>query len=760
MNRLPLLLAGVVATAQAAGYRGQPLEVALEDLREHGLDLFYSSDVVRPWMRVEREPRATGPRAVLAEILAPFGITIADGPGDALLLVRAQPRGPRQSAPGEPRRPAPAPLETIVVSASHYRIGDDPHPAVFTTSQMSLLPDLGEDPLRAVSRLPGVAQQDFSARAHIRGGAANETLVLFDDLRLYNPFHFKDFFGLFSTVDPGIISGIRVYTAGFPVNYGDRTSGVIAITPRLPDRPLGGQAVLSLLTTGLALSGLSADGAGDWALAARRGNMDLYLDLADSPLGTPRYHEIYAHFARRFSENLAVAGNVIAFDDRLRAFDSDREERALARYRDAYYWLRADLGATDAAGGRLLLARTRLDSRRAGSVDLPGVTRGWLDDRRHFTIDSVQADGWWHAGRHSLFQAGGEWRRLNGDYRYADAASFALLFELPGAGTDPVRSRTVRLTPSGQQMAVYGNWRFEPSAAIAADFGLRWDRDTLPGRDESHLAPRAVLRWNAGTDTRLRLGWGSYVQSQGIDELQVPDGEHRYHPAQRATHRVVSVEHDLTPSLWLRAEYYRKAYRRPLPRHENLLNSLVVLPELQPDRILVTPESALAEGAEISLQYERENLGGWLNYSRSRVVDRIAGTTVRRSWDQRDYLSGGLSWRSTRWEASLAATWHSGWPTTAIALATLEPFPLVAAGPRNEARIGNYARIDLRLARRFELGSGDRLTAFVEINNLLRRSNDCCVEYELEDLDDEAAFDVHTSRALPLIPSAGFVWKF
>ena len=760
MNSLPLLLAGVVATAQAAGHRGQPLEIALEELRAQGLDLFYSSDVIKPWMRVGREPQATEARAVLAEILAPFDITVTEGPGGALLLVRAPRRGPRQSAPGEPRRPAPAPLETVIVSASHYQIGDDPQPAVLTTSRLKSLPDIGEDPLRAVSRLPGVARQDFSSRVHIRGGADNETLVRFDDLRLYNPFHFKDFFGVFSTVDPGIVSDIRVYTAGFPVNYGDRSSGVIAITPRLQDRPFRGQAVLSLLTTGVAVGGLTADGAGDWAVAGRRGNMDLYFDLASSPLGTPRYHEIYAHFARRINETIAVAGNVLVSDDRLQAFDSDREERALARYRDAYYWLRADLGAADATGGRLLLARTELRSTRAGVVALPGVTSGHLDDHRRFSIHSLQADGWWHAGSHSLFQAGGEWRQLSGDYRYTDATEFELLFRLPGAGLEESRERTLRLRPSGQQIAAYANWRFEPSAEFATDIGLRWDSSTLPGPGESHLGPRAVLRWNAGPRTRLRLGWGRYYQSQGIDELQVPDGQRRYHPAQRATHRVASIEHDLTPALRLRAEYYRKDYRRPLPRHENLLNTLVLLPELQPDRILIIPGSALAEGVEVALHYEQEQLTGWLSYSRARVVERISGVPVRRSWDQRDYLSGGVAWRGSHWEASLAATWHSGWPTTAIALGAVEPFPQVTTGPRNAERLGDYARVDLRLARRFNLGSGGQLTTFVEVNNLLKRNNDCCVEYELEHEDGPPTFDIHTSGALPLIPSAGFVWEF
>ena len=108
-------------------------------------------------------------------------------------------------------------------------------------AELELIPDIGEDPVRALARLPGVASQDFSSRAHLRGGTPEETLFRFDDLRLYNPYHLKDFFGVFSSIDPGIVSDIRVYTGGFPVAFGDRSSGVVDIAPRLPARDFQGR---------------------------------------------------------------------------------------------------------------------------------------------------------------------------------------------------------------------------------------------------------------------------------------------------------------------------------------------------------------------------------------------------------------------------------------------------------------------------------------------------------------------------------------
>ena len=83
----------------------------------------------------------------------------------------------------------------------------------------------------APQRLPGVASSDFSSKVNVRGGEADETLVRFDDLRLQNPYHLKDFQSTFSTIGPGVVSGMRVYAGGFPVTFGDRMSGVIDIDP-------------------------------------------------------------------------------------------------------------------------------------------------------------------------------------------------------------------------------------------------------------------------------------------------------------------------------------------------------------------------------------------------------------------------------------------------------------------------------------------------------------------------------------------------
>ena len=323
------------------------------------------------------------------------------GPGGAAMLVRASgsqaTAGVATAATLRPRRPAPVSateVEEIVVSASRYRLSFGPTAVAteLSASDTDVLPTIGEDPIRSVERLPGVARQDFTSKPNLRGGVADETLVRFDGVRLYNPFHLKDFQSVFSTIDPGVVSGLTVYTAGFPVVFGDRMSGVIDVVPIEPGEGLHGRVAGSLFNVGARVNDSFDGGRGHWIASARRGLLDKYVALTESNLGDPKYVDYYGRLDYDIGDSVVVSGNALVFQDDLQVSDSDQEEEAEASYTDKYFWSQADIGDA-ASGGRMQIARTLIESHRSGTADLPGVTRGSLDDRRSFTIDSSQVDG-------------------------------------------------------------------------------------------------------------------------------------------------------------------------------------------------------------------------------------------------------------------------------------------------------------------------------------------------------------------------------
>ena len=754
-----------VAPAISAALAGMPLSSAVADLERRGLAVLYSSDLVRPWMKVAAEPTASDPASVLVEILRPHGLAARPGPGGLLLVVR-QPRvaQARPVRPGSGPAETAASLEEVVVTTSRYRLDSLPvMPILLESADLGLLPDLGDDPLRATARLPGAAAGDLSAKSNLRGGEVDETLVRFDGLRLFNPFHFKDFQSIFSTIDPAIVRGIEVYTGAFPASYGDRMSGVISIDSLSAANAPQGELALSLYNTSARFARSFDEGRGEWLLSARRSNLDTVLDLANEDRGEPGYTDRYGRLGYQITDSLALTGSALRFDDDLELNDTDFEETAVATYRDAYYWLRLDYETGPDLRGSVLLARSELDSDRSGSVDQPGIASGELTDQRRFSIESVQTD-WSLARSNSLAVAfGAEWRHMDGRYDYRDHADYDVLFATPGAPQDASRDRIISVAPSGDQFGAYASVRAQPEESVVLDLGLRWDHQTLSDDGADALSPRASVLWLLGDRTSVRAAWGRYFQAQTINELQVPDGVDEFLPPQRADHWVAGIEYQHPAEIDLRLEVYRKEYTRLRPRYENLLNAAVLLPELKPDRVRIAPESAEAHGVELSVSRETEApLRWWLMYSWASARDEFAAIESDRSWDQAHAFGAGLAWRTAQWELSLAGRYHSGWPTTALTLAATDPMPIVATGPRNADRLGDYRTFDVRIARTFTFDDASELTIFLEVTNLFNENNECCVEFEITDDDEDGKpiLEVEPVHTLPALPSLGLVWRF
>jgi outer membrane receptor protein involved in Fe transport len=666
-------------------------------------------------------------------------------------------------------RPAggPAPSQTlevteVVVTASRYAWVRTPQPSLtrLSAAEMHLAPNVGDDPLRTLARLPGAAATDLSAKFYVRGGAADETLVRFDGLRLANPFHLKDFQSVFSAIDPALIGTIDVYTGGFPVNFGDRMSGVIDVHPVRAATAAHREIAASLYNASALAAGRFDSGQADWAVSARRGNLDQVLEWSGMRLGEPSYSDVYARLGRQVGSSLAISANLLRFDDDIELADNDVEEQARARYRDRYYWLRLDAHPRASVAGATLLARADLESVREGEAEQPGISTGSLADRREHTIDSLQTDWSWQASAAMLLQFGGEWRHSNGHYRYQDEAQFDVVFEIPGLQSEDGRANMLDLQRRGDQYGAYASLRFEAAAPFTVEGGLRWDRSTL-GNDGAHWSPRASVLYRPGPDTALRASWGRFVQGMSIEELPISDGVAEFADAQRAEHWLASLEQRLSETLDLRFEGYIKRYTSLQPRYENLLNRLVILPEVKPDRVRFAPLSARAVGIEASLRSVRSRpLFWWASYAWSRAEDELSDGVVRRGWDQEHALNFGLGWQGERWELSVAGLWRSGWPTTHVELVATEDGAVLYAPTANAQRLETYLDIDARVARKFQFDGGASLTVFLEISNALDRRNTCCTEYELDDESEEPVFLTESIRSLPRLPSLGVIWRF
>jgi hypothetical protein len=144
---------------------------------------------------------------------------------------------------------------------------------------------LGEaDVIKSIQLLPGVsAPNEGSGGFNVRGGSADQNLILLDEAIVYNPSHLLGFFSVFNA---DALKDATIYKGGIPSKYGGRLSSVLDIRMREGNNKkfnaTGGIGLLSSrLTLEAPIGKVHEDGAkGSFLLSARRSYADIFLPLS------------------------------------------------------------------------------------------------------------------------------------------------------------------------------------------------------------------------------------------------------------------------------------------------------------------------------------------------------------------------------------------------------------------------------------------------------------------------------------------------
>lgn len=754
-----------IAAPQNSGtFVGRLVVDVIEDLRSEGNEIAYSRQLVGPDLQVTVEPTSTGKLNQLLEILEQHDLTLESDAG-VFLVVRKQ-TAADIDAPTESRGVQQAAIENITVSASRYDLSRDITTSEFRIDQHTIenMPDVGNDPVRIAQRLPGAAASGASARTHFRGGEESEVGVILNGHHLFDPYHIRDYQNVFSVIDSRAIDGVEVFTGGFPVRFGDRMSGLVVMDSMIAEKPRHTEIGVSVFNTSF-LSVWNRDDS-QWLVSARRGNLD---QVIDDKFGRPSYYDVFAQFAMDVGTRSSISGNLLFADDDVTVVlesDPDEREEARSSTRNAQAWLVLDTEWSDQLLSRTALSFTDYSNRRIGATNDMAKVVSDVHDERDIRQVGLRQDWQYQPRQEHELQWGLALTRSTANYTYdATAEYFGLQAMYSGQPASIVRS--LQASPDGASYAVYFADRWQLSDRLFTEWGLRWDDQTYTDlSSDSQLSPRASIlyRWKPATD--VRLSWGRYHQSQGIQELQVEDGVTNFWPAQRADHLILGLQHRFSDQLTMRIEAFHKDIQDLRPRFENLFDPLALIPELQADRVRLEPSSAKASGIEVSLAGGSSDWSWWASYTLSKTTDAIAGRDELRSWDQRHAGQAGVSWSNDAWKIALAGSLHTGWPSTDLELVAAgvddEGMPAFEAipGPRNERRNKTFSSVDFRVSRQFDVRRG-RLTAFIEISNMLDRKNVCCTDWDVELSDDgEAELESSPDYWLPLLPAIGVLWEF
>jgi hypothetical protein len=143
---------------------------------------------------------------------------------------------------------------------------------------------LGEaDVIKSIQLLPGVsAPNEGSGGFNVRGGSADQNLILLDEAIVYNPSHL---FGFFSVFNADALKDATIYKGGIPSKYGGRLSSVLDIRMREGSNKkfsaTGGIGLLSSrVTLETPLGKVHENGAnGSMLISGRRSYVDIFLPL-------------------------------------------------------------------------------------------------------------------------------------------------------------------------------------------------------------------------------------------------------------------------------------------------------------------------------------------------------------------------------------------------------------------------------------------------------------------------------------------------
>ena len=148
-------------------------------------------------------------------------------------------------------------------------------------NQVRKLPALfGEiDIIKNIQMLPGVISAgEGSASFFVRGGSADQNLILIDEAPVYDPSHL---FGLFSVFNADVIKDSELYKGGIPSRFGGRLSSILEVrTKDGNNKEFDVTGGIGTLASRVAVEAPIVKEKSSFIVSARRSYVDLFLKAA------------------------------------------------------------------------------------------------------------------------------------------------------------------------------------------------------------------------------------------------------------------------------------------------------------------------------------------------------------------------------------------------------------------------------------------------------------------------------------------------
>ena len=635
-------------------------------------------------------------------------------------------------------RPAEQPLLEIVVADRAIEAFNLPRKtgggAQLRPEKGGFVPSFGEpDPFRMLQFLPGVRTLgDRSGELHIRGGASDQNLVLWENIPLLHPNHV---FGQVPAVEPFVVSHVDIWKGNAGADLGGAASGIVAMRSEFAAPPrfsvrAGGNLMSGYLSVLAPLFGKK----GGLMVSGRSGLLgerEVFRQLFDySVLYDARL--VRDSVAALFPKDSITSLKKASFSDVNSKFfwqinPSSRLECSIFQSMDALkfkvsagsIYTGRDTVRTWTTGANLRFKKN-WSEKWASDFQLIGSNYGG-----HVGLDAMAAGPRMVERQQNRVQK----NILRVENRFLlnpkMTFDFGLLIEgtddsfayLNASGTSTVQNGHSKLA------AFFVKNQFQPAEKLRIEAGARLTN--YQNSKKGLIDPRFNASFSARKWLTLKANGGIFHQFAGQvfypnalglnNEIWLSAGPKTLVPILRSG--------QLAGGFLFEKNGWTADFELFSKKTSEISGfGLRLNGEPQPQPELRGTENAA--GLEVLLRKKWGRYTNWMGYTWCRSAQKFgqlnSGAAFPTDHDQRYALNWSQGFRLKNWDFSAVGHWRSGLPFTPGR--SVSPSGEVVYVPRNSARLGHYSRLDCGAAYTFDRQKF-RATVGATVFNVFNREN-------------------------------------
>lgn len=601
-------------------------------------------------------------------------------------------------------------LDEAVIEAEKTRQLEELQSTEMSVTRLSIaeirnLPSIGgeTDIIKILQLLPGVqGGNEGTTGLFVRGGDADQNLVLLDEATVYNIGHL---FGFFSVFNPDAIKDLTLLKGAFPSNYGGRLSSILDIRQKEgADDKFHVRGGIGLLSSRLTVEGPIKKERASFLISGRRTYIDKVFELAGIVI--PYYfYDVNAKVnyrlddRNRFFYSLYIGNDILAFDESDFEEDTDEEDElgfgfTLGNITNTLRW--------NHLYSAKLFSNISLISTYF-NYDIRGNFVGNnLLIRSNVTDYGVKGDFTWYRNPQETILFGASFIHHVFKPNIVSTAGEISEFLASSQGESLLT----------QEFAVYGHSDRELNPLWKLNVGLRLSGATVKGRFYFRPEPRVAARYLLNEHDAIKLSYSRMVQyMHRVSSSTVALPTDLWYPItqnirpQAADQVAAAYNHLFERShVAVTLEAYYKWMWNLIEYREGA--NLILNNEFEQELLQGSGDSY---GAELLVRRDKGKLNGWISYTLSYSTRDFAelnqGNRFFARYDRRHTGSVVLNYPlGKRWRLSAVWVYQTGSRFTAqvgqyfmpnAALTGVELIPVYTG--RNEVQMSPSHRLDFNI---------------------------------------------------------------